>query len=94
MRYLYRLAVLALLAAVGVWAFLFSLANDATVSLDLVFVQLPELRVSAGIICAFVIGGLCGLIAASAALLASIRVRSSLRRQLREVEARTGTAPD
>jgi len=94
MRYLYRLVLLAVLAAVGVWAFLFSLANDATVRLDLVFVQLPELRVSAGIIGAFVIGGFCGLIAASAALLASIRVRSSLRRQLREVEARTGTAQD
>lgn len=94
MHYLYRLALLAVLAAVGIWAFLFSLVNDASIALDLVFVQLPELRVSVGIIGAFVVGGLCGLIAASAALLASIRVRASLRRQLRDAEARAVTAQD
>jgi len=68
MGYLRRILLLLLLLLIGIWAFLFALANSAESRLDLVFIELPAAAMSVWIIAAFVLGGICGLLAASGAI--------------------------
>jgi len=68
MGYLRRILLLLLLPLIGIWAFLFALANSTESRLDLVFVELPAAAVSVWVIAAFVLGGVCGLLAASGAI--------------------------
>ena len=72
MKRLERLLLLVPVLGVGLWAFLFSLANSEPVTLDLVFARLEPAALSVWLIAAFVTGGLCGLfrIPFDAALLA------------------------
>jgi lipopolysaccharide assembly protein A len=68
MGYLRRILLLLLLPLVGIWGFLFALANSTESSLDLVFMELPAAAMSVWVIAAFVLGGICGLLAASGAI--------------------------
>jgi lipopolysaccharide assembly protein A len=63
-----RFAVLLIVALGGIWGVLFCLANGAGVALDLVLVQLPEAPLAIWIVGAFILGGVCGLLASSLAL--------------------------
>jgi putative membrane protein len=75
-----RLLVLALVLGVGLWAFLFSLANSDAVALDLVVLRLAPAALAVWIIAAFVAGGLCGLAAGSVAIWRAQRALTRLRR--------------
>jgi putative membrane protein len=90
MSMLLRLLLVALVLAAGVWALLFSLANTSPVSLDLVFVVLPETSMSVWVIGAFVAGGLCGLAAASTAIWRARLTVLALRRELKKISAVPG----
>ena len=68
MKRLKRLLLLVPVLGVGLWAFLFSLANSEPVTLDLVFARLEPAALSVWLIAAFVGGGLCGLFAGSVAI--------------------------
>ena len=86
MRVLKRVLLLALVLGVGLWAFLFSLANGEPVALDVVFARLEPAALSVWLIAAFVAGGLCGLFAAgirSAAETAAPAARSRQRQSRR-----------
>ncbi|HMV72090.1 MAG TPA: LapA family protein [Pseudomonadales bacterium] len=65
---LLRLLLLLSVLVTGFWAFLFSLANNEVVALDLVLLRLPEAALSVWIVAAFIAGGLCGLVAGSVAI--------------------------
>ncbi len=80
MRGVLRLLLVALVLVVGAWAFLFSLANNQMVALDLVLLRLPEAALSVWVMAAFVLGGLCGLAAGSVAIW---RAQRALTRQRR-----------
>ena len=82
MRYFYRFLLLLLLLCVGAWVLAFSFANEGLLSLDLVFVQLPPLRVSVLVLLAFVAGGIFGLLAGSGAIWRALRSERALRRNL------------
>jgi len=80
MRVLKRVLLLALVLGVGLWAFLFSLANGEPVALDVVFARLEPAALSVWLIAAFVAGGLCGLFAGSVAIWRAQRALSRSRR--------------
>ena len=63
-----RILALLLALAVAAWALLFCLANTARTPLDLVLLRLPEAPLSVWVLGAFVLGGLGGLLASSAAI--------------------------
>lgn len=64
--------------AVGI---LFTVHNTEPVSIDLVFVQLPEATLSLWLILAFVAGGVCGVLLSSLTILAlKTRLRSAQRK--------------
>ena len=77
--WLWRLVLLLLVLVAGAWAFLFSLANNEEVALDLVVLRLPEAALSVWIIAAFIGGGLCGLAAGSVAIWRARRALSGSR---------------
>ena len=54
--------------AIAAWALLFCLANPLAVPLDLVVLRLPAAPLAVWVLAAFVLGGICGLLASSAAL--------------------------
>lgn len=89
MRHIFRLLLLLVVLCAGVWALLFSLANNLPVALDLVFVVLPDASLSIWVLGAFVLGGLCGLAAASTAIWRMRLAMMSLRRQ----QKNTGAVP-
>jgi lipopolysaccharide assembly protein A len=94
MRYATRSILLLAVLAVGFWALLFTLANEATLSLDLVFAHLPETRASVLMLCAFIAGGLCGMLAGSGAIWRAMRSERALRRTLRTTQSpRAAPAP-
>lgn len=62
------LFVLFLLALV-VFGSVFAIENDAKVPLDLLFMQLPELRVSVWLVLSFIVGGVAGLVVCGLKLL-------------------------
>jgi len=74
-------AILALL--VGGWAFMFALANDSVAEIDLLFITLGEQSVALWLIAAFVVGGVCGLLASLGAMISAWRTQSKLRAELR-----------
>ena len=80
MKRFMRLLLLVLVLGVGLWAFLFSLANSEPVTLDLVFARLEPAALSVWLIAAFVGGGLCGLFAGSVAIWRAQRALSRSRR--------------
>lgn len=80
MKRLERLLLLVPVLGVGLWAFLFSLANSEPVTLDLVFARLEPAALSVWLIAAFVAGGLCGLFAGSVAIWRAQRALSRSRR--------------
>ena len=84
MRYVNRVLLLLLVLGVGSWALLFSLANSGTLALDLVFAQLPAARTSALLLGAFIVGGLCGLVAGSGAIWRAMRSERAMRRITRD----------
>ncbi|MBV1787035.1 LapA family protein [Marinobacterium sp. D7] len=64
--------------AVGI---LFTVHNTAPVSIDLVFVQLPEATLSLWLILAFVTGGICGVLLSTLTILAlKTRLHSAQRK--------------
>jgi putative membrane protein len=75
------LVIVLLLAVLGI-GLLFTLENDALVPLNVLVAELPAQRLSTWIILAFFFGGVCGLLAASIAILRLQASRLSLRRQL------------
>ena len=83
MRYVNRILLLSMVLGAGSWALLFSLANSGTLTLDLVFLELPATRISVLLLGAFIIGGLCGLVAGSGAIWRAMRSEQALRRMLR-----------
>lgn len=90
MRWIKRvIAVIALLLVLAVGV-LFSVQNGATVSLDLLFIQLPPLRLATLLMLAFAAGGLAGLGAASIALLRLQTLRRGMQRRLQRCERELG----
>ncbi|MBK6287151.1 MAG: LapA family protein [Gammaproteobacteria bacterium] len=87
MNMLFRALLLALVLAAGTWALLFSLANNSPVPLDLVLVSLPEASLAVWVIGAFVLGGVCGLVAASTAIWRARLAVLALRRELRKASS-------
>lgn len=79
------LGAIALVLVLGL-GMLLAIANDTPVAVDLLFVQLPEIRVSVWLLSAFVLGGFCGLLAASGSMLAGAAKTARLRRQLSKAE--------
>ncbi len=63
-----RFLTLLLALAVAAWALLFCLANPVFVPLDVVLLRLPAAPLAVWVLAAFVLGGICGLLASSAAL--------------------------
>lgn len=63
-----KLGAVLLALCAALWALLFCLSNSAPVPLDLVFYRLPPAPSGVWVLGAFVIGGLAGLLASSAAL--------------------------
>ena len=68
MARLSRILSLLLVLVAAAWALLFCLANTTRTPLDLVLLQLPEAPLAVWVIGAFVLGGLGGLMASSAAI--------------------------
>ena len=62
MKWLKRIGVLLLLAAVFFWGMLFTAENTGQVSLNLVFWVLPSASISLWVILGFAMGGLVGLL--------------------------------
>ena len=89
MKRLERLLLLVPVLGVGLWAFLFSLANSEPVTLDLVFARLEPAALSVWLIAAFVAGGLCGLFAGSVAIWRAQRALSRGRRRAAPATAAT-----
>ena len=68
MSRVYRFLAFLLALAVAVWALFFCLANPVSVPLDVVLLRLPAAPLAVWVLAAFVLGGICGLLASSAAL--------------------------
>jgi putative membrane protein len=78
-------------AVVLVYGVLFSVQNTAQVPLDLLFLQLPEMRLALWIVLAFMVGGLIGIAVSTVGL---IRLKSdlvSMRRKLKRSEKELNT---
>ncbi|MEX1670033.1 LapA family protein [Zhongshania guokunii] len=82
MRLISSILVIVLLLVVLGLGLLFTLENDVLVPLNVLVTELPAQRLSTWIILAFFCGGICGLLAASIAILRLQASRLSLRRQL------------
>jgi putative membrane protein len=78
----FRLLALLVVLAGGGFGVLFCLANAVPVGLDLVVWQLPAAPLAVWVLAAFILGGLCGLLATSLALVRAHRAAAVLRRQL------------
>lgn len=63
-----RFLLLLLVLVAAAWGILFSLANTSRTTLDLVVITLPEGPLAVWVLGAFVLGGLGGLLASSAAI--------------------------
>ena len=82
MGWVKRLVTVVLAITVFVWGVLFSAENTTEVTLNLVFVELPNARVSLWIVGSFVVGGLLGLVF-SLLLIGRLKIRTvRLKRQL------------
>ncbi len=86
MRWIWRLLVVMLLLGVLVIGLLFSIQNATEVSVDLLVLQTMPRPLATWLIIAFVIGGVSGLLAGSAALLRLQARQVQLRRQLGNCE--------
>ena len=86
MGWLKKLLFAVFLLAVVAYGALFAVENDARVPLDLLVVELPELRLSLWLVGAFVVGGLCGLLIGGIKLIQSRGRYQSVCRKLSKVE--------
>ena len=86
MRWIWRLLVVTLLLGVLVIGLLFSIQNAAEVPVDLLVLQTLPRPLATWLIIAFVLGGIAGLLAGSAALLRLQARQVQLRRQLGNCE--------
>ncbi len=77
MRQIKRLLVFVLLLCVLLFGVLFSVQNTETVTLDLLFVQLPMQRVALWVLLAFALGGVVGMVISVSAIL-SLKSRNLL----------------
>ena len=91
MRRLNLLLQFLALAVIGLWTFLFSLANVEKVSLDLVLFQAGELTIATWVLGAFTIGGIIGLLTSSVVYLRLKSRELMLSRKLRA--ANDGSGP-
>lgn len=86
MRWIWRLLVILLLLGVLVLGLLFSVQNATEVPVDLLVLQTTPRPLATWLIVAFVLGGVFGLLAGSAALLRLQTRQMQLRRQLGSCE--------
>lgn len=86
MRWIWRLLVVTLLLGVLLLGLLFSIQNTTEVPVDLLVLQTAPRPLATWLIVAFVLGGVLGLLAGSAALLRLQTRQMQLRRQLGNCE--------
>ncbi len=86
MRWIWRLLVILLLLGVLVLGLLFAIQNTTEVPVDLLVLQTVPRPLATWLIVAFVLGGVFGLLAGSAALLRLQARQMQLRRQLGNCE--------
>lgn len=86
MRWVKTLLVALVLLAVMAYGVLFSIENSEPVALDLLFAQLPELRLSLWIFFAFALGGIGGLLAGSVSVIRARARHASVSRKLARAE--------
>ena len=77
MRWLKMLLVLLLCLVILFIGITFATVNEAKVSIDLIFMQLPERSISLWLIAFFVAGGICGTFLTTLAVL-SLKAKLSL----------------
>lgn len=77
MRWLKMLLVLLLCLVILFVGITFATVNEAKVSIDLIFIQLPERSISLWLIAFFVVGGICGTFLSTFAIL-SLKAKLSL----------------
>ena len=82
MRLLRRLLILLVVAAVLLFATLFSIQNESSAPLDLLIIQLPEQRVTLWILLAFIVGGVIGMATSSLTVMRMKSGQLALRRKL------------
>lgn len=92
MKFVIRVAVVALLLAILAIAILFAVQNTATVPLDLLVISLPERSVALWVLLAFSLGGVVGMLT-SVGVVWRLRVRLlSANRQLRKKQKQSESA--
>ncbi len=69
MGLLKKILFILFLLALVVFGAVFAIENDARVPLDLLIVELPELRVSVWLVLSFIVGGIAGLVVCGLKLL-------------------------
>lgn len=84
MRWLKMLVVLVVCILVGFVGIMFTIHNTTKISIDLIFLQLPEASLSLWLIAFFVLGGLLGSLLSSLAVL-GLKTKLNLTR--RKVQA-------
>ncbi|NQZ33331.1 MAG: DUF1049 domain-containing protein [Oceanospirillaceae bacterium] len=84
MRWLKMLLVLTVCILVGLAGIMFTIHNTTKISIDLIFLQLPEASLSLWLIAFFVLGGLLGSLLSSLAVLG---LKTKLNLSRRKVQA-------
>lgn len=91
MATLRRILYFAVLTLVVLLAAVFAYTNPGAISVDIGFVRLNDVSMSAAFVSAFVLGWLFGLLCAGMALMKLSADRRRLRRHLRLAEAEVGS---
>lgn len=86
MRWIKRIIAVAAMLMVLVAGVSFAVQNGARVTLDLLVMQLPPLRIATLLLVAFALGGLAGIGAGSVALLRLQAARRGMQRRLQRCE--------
>lgn len=90
MRLLKRILIIALMFVVLAFGVLFSIQNTSLAPLDLLVVQLPAQRLSLWVLLAFAVGGACGMLISTAAI---VRLKSRALMLQRQLNKASKVAP-
>ena len=81
-----RILIALLLIAICAYVFFFSIKNSTIVDLDLLFIQLTNIKIELAMVASFILGGFFGLLSSIPLIL---EIRKKYRRKMKSMKAQT-----